>query len=231
MAKSGVNAVAEVTDRLRADIVGGVFGPGDRLKLDLLATRYGVGHMPLREALRRLEGEDLVASAPNRGARVRSVDAAFVANLFDIRIALESMLARRAAEHIEATELDEVSRIHRRHQKAVRDRDWPAALQANRDFHAAINAASRNPLAAQLLDRHWQLLAGLWQRYGFVAQRFAVVVDDHDRILDALASRDGDSAAGFATAHTARARQHLLAQMVGRLLQPAAAGAADGVAG
>src|SRR5947207_12786453 len=90
-------ASVTIRDRVRDDIVAGALPFGSRLTLDLLAARYSVGHMPVREALRQLEGEGLVVLTPNRGARVRAVDIGFVRNSFDLRIPFEGLIARRAA--------------------------------------------------------------------------------------------------------------------------------------
>ena len=84
--------------RIRDDIVSGALRFGERITMDALSSRYGVSHMPVREALRELQGEGLVQIEPNRGARVRSIDSSFVENLFEIRTALEVMLVRRAAD-------------------------------------------------------------------------------------------------------------------------------------
>src|SRR5437764_1195259 len=83
--------------RIRDDIVAGTLPLGSRITIDALALRYGVSHMPVREALRDLQGEGLVVIEPNRGARVRAIDARFVENIFEIRTALEVMMVRRAA--------------------------------------------------------------------------------------------------------------------------------------
>ena len=58
--------------RIRDDIIGWALRFGQRITIDALATRYGVSHMPVREALRELRGEGLVVIEPNRGARVRT---------------------------------------------------------------------------------------------------------------------------------------------------------------
>ena len=70
-----------IGQRIREDIVSGVLGFGERITIDALATRYQVSHMPVREALRELQGEGLVVSEPNRGARVRAIDVNFIDNL------------------------------------------------------------------------------------------------------------------------------------------------------
>src|SRR3954466_10084393 len=93
-------ASSEICDRIRDDIVAGLLPFGSRLTLNRLAGRYPTGEMPVREALRQLQGEGLVGQTPNCGARVRGGAVDFVSNFFALRIAIESMLARRAAERI-----------------------------------------------------------------------------------------------------------------------------------
>ncbi|MBL8228105.1 MAG: GntR family transcriptional regulator, partial [Bryobacterales bacterium] len=61
-----------VRERLRADILSGRFGPGERIKIAELSKRYGVSQMPVREALQMLQGEGLITIAPNKGASVRT---------------------------------------------------------------------------------------------------------------------------------------------------------------
>ena len=95
----------DVQQRLRNDIVSGAFPFGSRLVMEDLASRYGVSHMPIREALRVLHGEGLVVIEPNRGAHVRPIYAGFIEDLFDMRAAIETMLARRAAERRNADHL------------------------------------------------------------------------------------------------------------------------------
>jgi DNA-binding GntR family transcriptional regulator len=67
-------ASVAICDRIREDIVSGALPFGSRLTLHRLATRYATGDMPVREALRQLQGEGLVVQTPNCGARVRAVD-------------------------------------------------------------------------------------------------------------------------------------------------------------
>jgi hypothetical protein len=75
------------------------------LQLAQLSERYEPSHMPVREALRELNGEGLVVLEHNQGAHVRGVDADFLETLFEVRSAVEALVARRAAERINAEEL------------------------------------------------------------------------------------------------------------------------------
>ncbi len=87
-----------LVDALREAILTGRYAPGARLVQDDLAAAFGVSRIPLREALRRLEGEGLVVISPNRGAIVRPLAPKDVVDLYDLRLALESLAIRRAAE-------------------------------------------------------------------------------------------------------------------------------------
>jgi DNA-binding GntR family transcriptional regulator len=205
-----------IRDRVRDDIVAGTLSFGSRLTLDLLARRYSVGHMPVREALRQLEGEGLVVLTPNRGARVRAADVEFARNIFDLRIAIEAMLARRAAERIGSEGIARLESIEARYEAQSRLRDFDALLALNREFHDVINDAAANPEAAKVLDRHWHVIAALWNRYGYGEKRIAGVISDHRQIIEALTAHDAEVAACLATAHAAKAKQALIARMVER---------------
>ncbi len=135
-------ASAAICDRVRDDIVAGNLSFGSRLTLDLLAARYAVGHMPVREALRQLQGEGLVVLTPNRGARVRAVDVEFVRNVFDLRITIEAMLARRAAERIEAGQVARLEALEGELEAAAARRDYASLLALNRRARIAPPALS-----------------------------------------------------------------------------------------
>lgn len=202
-----------VSDRLRQDILAGEIAFGSRLKIAELAARYTTSHMPVREALHQLNGEGLIILEPNRGARVRAVDAAFVRDMFDLRIALEAMLARRAAENITAAQLTEVERLQTEFEARAAAADYQGLLEINRAIHAEINKAAGNLEAINMLERHWGIIVALWGRHGYGAERVAGVISDHRQIILALSQRDAEGAAILATAHAAKAKQQMLLRM------------------
>ena len=206
-------ASSTLVDRIRDDIVAGHLAFGSRLTLDALAARYDVGHMPIREALRQLQGEGVLVLTPNRGARVRAVDADFVRNIFDMRIAIEAMLARRAARAIDARGIARLEAIEDEFEAKARAKDFRALLALNRQFHSVINDAAQNPEAEAVLDRHRRLIAALWLAHGYGDDRPAGVISDHRHIIAALAAHDADVAAALAMAHAAKAKQELIARM------------------
>jgi len=205
-----------VGDRIRDDIVSGALSFGKRITLDLLAARYSVGHMPVREALRQLQGEGLVVLTPNRGARVRVVDIEFVRNIFDLRIAIEALLARRAAERIDARQIAKLEAIEVTFEATARSGELLRLLPINHEFHRTVNDAAQNPEAAAVLDRHRQLIAALWRLHGYGEDRPTGVISDHRHLIAALAARDADVAASLAMAHAAKAKQELIGRMLGK---------------
>jgi DNA-binding GntR family transcriptional regulator len=204
----------DVRQRLRDDVVAGVWPFGARLTIDELASRYGVSHMPIREALRELSGEGLIVTEPNRGARIRPVDQTFVENLFEIRSAIEVMLTKRAAQRRTSHQLQRLAELEDELEARIARADFAGVLEANRAFHQVINEAADNPDAVILVDRHWLLIAALWRRYGYGAQRFAGVVNDHRHLLRAIEARDADAAAVIMGAHVTKAKQELLGRMM-----------------
>ena len=201
-----LTSTADVGRRIRNDIVAGQLGLGDRITIDALSTRYQVSHMPVREALRELKGEGLVVIEPNRGARVRTIDANFIDNLYEIRIALEVMLIRRAAERCRAADIEELRAIEAELERHIASADYAAVVASNRIFHQTINRIADNVDAQPIIDKHWTLIAAMWRHYGYGEARFAGVANDHRHLIAALATHDVDAAALIMGAHSNKAK-------------------------
>ena len=206
-------ATAMVAMRIRKDIVSGTLPLGGRLKLQEIAARYAAGIMPIRGALRQLEGEGLVEMTPNCGARVRQVNVELIANLFDLRIVIEALLARRAAERIRQEQIEALHSAEILFEESTRRGDQASLLLANRAFHAIVNEAANNPEAMAILARQQDLTTALWSRFGFGHERLPGIIADHHDLIRAVKARDSELAACIATAHATKARNHLLARV------------------
>jgi len=206
----GSTVYQRVHEHLRAEIVAGRLPPGARLKIQDLAARYGLSHMPVREALQQLQGEGLVVMAPNRGATVRRMDAHFVRNVFAIREALEGYLTRQAATLLGAADLAALRANMAAMRRAKAGADLGAVIRLNRDFHRTIEAATGNDEAMRLLDLHSAVIGALRARFGYRPGRLAHVLREHQELLDALVRRDGAVAQSIHDAHIRGARDDLL---------------------
>jgi DNA-binding GntR family transcriptional regulator len=200
----------DIQQQMRNDIVSGGLSFGSRLVIEELATRYGVSHMPIREALRVLHGEGLVVIEPNRGARVRPIYRGFIEDVFDVRCAIETMLARRAAERRTPRHLAQLREAEAKLEAMVASGEHASVALANREFHRVINDAAGNPGALPIVDNHWLLLHALLQRYGYGEERFTRVIDEHQHLIHAIERRDAHSVEMLMGAHIEKAKNNLL---------------------
>jgi DNA-binding GntR family transcriptional regulator len=198
---------------IRADIIKGILPLGARLQIDDLAARYDVSHMPVREALRELRGEGLVVMEPNRGARVRDLTPAFVENVFDVRSALETMMAMRAAERRPPGTGRILMALQIEFENAVASDDGKDVLDANRAFHDAVYRAADNPEAFDFFKRHWMLVAMLFDRFGYDAARMVQEVPEHRSIIHAIEHGDGLTAAALIASQIRNAKRDILSRM------------------
>ncbi len=209
----GVAQHSSIRDHILADIVSGAIAFGARLTIDDLARRYHASHMPVREALRGLQGAGVLETGPGRSARVRHLDPVFVENLFATRGALEVLLVRRAAQRCTPAELAALEAIEDGLEARLAEGDYTGALAQNRRLHAAINDLAANPEAVSVIDRHWLLISALWQRVGYGKERYPGVVSDHRHLLRAFAQGDADAAATLMGAHVIKAKFDLLTRL------------------
>jgi DNA-binding GntR family transcriptional regulator len=205
----------DLYDDLRQAILRGEYAFGSRLKIDAIARRYGVSHMPVRKAILQLVGDRLVTTERNRGASVRSIDRVSVRNIYDVVIPLESLLARRAAEHTTDATQQQLLRLEQRFERAARARDPEAVAETNRIFHEFIATLADNPEASGIVNRYQELLRAFRRAYGFDAARLPGVVADHRALLASFAAGDADGAAAIAAGHAAKARNDLIAAIRG----------------
>src|SRR5215211_7447338 len=111
-----------IADSLREEILRGSVAPGQPLRQEELADRFGVSRLPVRDALLRLEAQGLVEVFPNRGAFVVSLSAGEIAEIYDLRILLEGDAIERAVPRMSA---DDWRRIDAAREVATRSADGP----------------------------------------------------------------------------------------------------------
>ena len=184
---------------LRRRITEQSIPPGARLRVVALADQLGVSPTPVREALARLDAEGLVELVANRGYRVAPPpDTAATMQWMDARVIIEVNTLRLAAGAFQPARLDRLQRINDRIGTGRFAGDF-ASLRAfaelNAAFHGGLVEAAANPF----LLRAWRQVA-LTAQFSRVHYRSgvryrAVIAAEHQRILDALARDDVDSAA------------------------------------
>jgi DNA-binding GntR family transcriptional regulator len=155
------SAPARVAERLRDEIRAGRLAPGQRLIEGELTDRLRVSRGPVREALARLQSEGLVAIEPNRGASVRRMSRAEIADLFWVRASLSADAASLAAKRIADGENFALMSNELDRQSALRGSGLDAYTAANVRFHELIGRLSGNAVLAELL-RNLETHAGVF---------------------------------------------------------------------
>ncbi|MCZ7423571.1 GntR family transcriptional regulator [Verrucosispora sp. WMMA2121] len=182
-------------------ILCGGFRPGAHLNADTLARQLGLSHIPVREALRSLHAEGWVEMRPHSGAFVRSRTPQELADLFEMRLLLESQAAALAAERRSATQLDELARILDAQAAAT---NAPELASINEQFHHTVAACSHNGILTDAIRR-----LGRRARFYFLTvapKRRADSLREHRQLTDAIRRRDVDAAATIARDHIAHTR-------------------------
>jgi DNA-binding GntR family transcriptional regulator len=202
----------EAYETLREQILTGKLAPGERIPVQELADSLKMSPMPVREAVRELAAAGLVDSIPRRGARVAAISIGDMEDVYQLRLALETLAIRRAAERFS-------------HEDAVRSRrlldelndlpedDLTRRLAVHTDFHFSLYEAA---------DSNWmvRLIRPLWEassRYRFAAPfrgRIELAKGEHDALLKACIAHDARRGSALLYNHLARAA-NMLAEAIG----------------
>lgn len=181
----------DAAERLREMIVQGELAPGTKLVERVLCDRLGVSRTPLREAIKRLVAEGLVALQPNRGAIVRPLTLEAVRETFEVMGALEALAGGLACRNIGERELAEIRALHYEMLACHARGDLAAYFRCNQAIHAAIVAAGGNAtLAAIYRGLNAQVLRARYAA-NLARERWDAAVREHEAILAALVARDG----------------------------------------
>ncbi len=183
-----------VTDRLREDILDGVFPPGERLVELQLTKQYEVGRAAIRSAIVELDKEGLVTREANRGATVRKVSVAEAVQIYEARSALEGLLARHAAINATEQEIDQLRSIIIRMKEAADQRDPRTYSELNREFHREIRRASRHDVTSNLVQTLRNQAAHHPFRLAVVQGRPEDSLPEHEAIVDAIVEKNADAA-------------------------------------
>ena len=180
----------------------GEFRPGDRLVESDLAERFGVSRTPIREALQRLETQQLL-SRDGRSLIVASLDHNQLAELYVVRAELEGLAARLAAKHASDEEVRVLRDMVEEDRSLLND---PAALaRANRRFHRQLHLASHNRFLVQQLNLVHQSMALMETTSLAVEGRSETALNEHDAIVRAIEAHDGAAAQTALKDHISKA--------------------------
>jgi DNA-binding GntR family transcriptional regulator len=202
-----------VYDALRSDILTLKLPPGALLDETTLAERFEMSRSPVREALIRLSGEDLVVTLPNRSTVVAPLDIAMFPKYIDALDITQRMITRLAAECRTEADLERIATAQRRFELSVKTGDYLLMSASNKDFHMNVANAGRNPYLAGFYERlldHGRRMLHMHFEFIERTSKGYLLTDEHGEILEAIRSRNVARADELAHAHTRQFRDQFI---------------------
>lgn len=191
----------DLTQVIREAILDAQFAPHQRLIEADLSERYGASRAAVRTALLNLAGEGLVERLPNRGARVRAITVDEAIEIVEVRIGLETLCARKAAENLTPVDADRLRTLRADIESAIGSGDLVSYSRLNQELDRRIRDLSRHGTATQLLERLRAQSARHQFRLAFHPGRAATSAPEHIAIIDAILAKDPDAAEAATRAH------------------------------
>lgn len=179
-----------VLAELRGLIIRGELPPGVPIHQESLAEQFGVSRVPVREALKILEGEGFVVYAAHRGYSVAKLDVADLLEIYDLRGVLESHVARAAVPALEEADLVRMRDAMEAMDRAADAQDMVAVGVQNRVFHFALFERSGMGRAVEMIRRLWDTTDPYRSLYFQRPLTRKTVNAEHELIYDACAARD-----------------------------------------
>lgn len=199
-----------VFETLREAIISGRLKPGERLMEVQLAEEMGVSRTPVREAIRKLELEGFVVMVPRKGAYVADISLKDIADVFEVRAALEGLAAALAAERITEEELEQLERLLVQLAEKIEKNDLTGLIEIDTQFHEVLYRACRNAKLVQILGNLREQIQRFRATSLASPGRMKFALDEHKKIVEAVSERNVELARALAQEHIENAENSLL---------------------
>lgn len=198
------NISDKIYDIIRRQIVSHKLKPGARLKEELLTNELGISRTPLREAINRLVKDGYLEAEPRKGASVKKFQARDIAEIYDIRAALEGLALRLSLPNIDPEELLSLKNV-------FDGKDIQALPRADARLHGLIIGKSGNKRLMDMLGNLGRLIS-IFRLAGYESPaRSEMAVAEHLQIIEALLKKDPDLAEKKLRDHIENTKQQILA--------------------
>lgn len=197
-----VSMVDNVTERLRHALLAGDIKPGEPIRVAQLERSFGVSHIPIREAVRRLEAEGLIVAEPQRAAVAAGVDLKDLGGLYDLRRIIECEVIRRSVARMSEEQVESVRDALVALEAVAQNHDSPEFWDLHMDFHWALLEPGATAWIRRVLEQIWVAS----QRYVrlFVSTTLHDAMRDHRELLAACEARDDERAERILRLHLDR---------------------------
>lgn len=176
-------------NHIRDQIITGAWPGGTRLQPEQIARELGISRMPVRDAIAQLDGEGLVTIRPHQSAVVTLLPPQEIVELYEIRAILEGHSARKAAEKVTDSDLDELRLLNGRLVRS--ELDVPRWLAYHDQFHDFVCEIGKQRHLLQEIRRIRSVIQPYLLMFIHEYRQGEMVGDEHKLLIDALASRNG----------------------------------------
>lgn len=190
-----------VLGELRRWIASGRLRPGEQVVQDALALELGVSRVPLREALKILEGEGQVTYVAHRGYFVTELSLSDLLEVYRIREILEREAVELAVPHLTTEDVDRLEEAAADVRRAASAVDVAAMATSNRRFHFALLDACAMPRLVRILQLLWDATEVYRAVYFTDDANKARVLDEHDELVAAVKAGNADRALAVLSRH------------------------------
>lgn len=198
---SSLTAQETVLREMRQLIATGKLEPGQQVVQDALATQLGVSRVPLREALKVLEGEGQVVYHPHRGYFVADLSVADLVEVYRIRGLLEAEALAVGIPLMTSDDLELIEDLMNEVKRATATGDVAAVTSANRRFHFAMYEASNMPRLVRMIRTLWDATDAYRSVYMANASNLDHMNDEHAAMLETLRSGNVEKFIALQEAH------------------------------
>lgn len=182
-----------IVEALREAVLTGEFNSGERLLQDELAERFNTSSTPIREALRQLQAEGILEHSPYRGVQVAEVKMEDVREIYMVRAVMESFVTRLAVPYLNSARVAQMRELQAQMREIVKSGQVKGLRKVNYEFHSLIYEAASLPYSLKIIKNLWA--QSPWDALYVLPGRAEKSLDEHDRIIEAIAEQNPTAAA------------------------------------
>lgn len=201
--------VDQVCDRLRQDLLSGAVAPGSRILTNDVCARFGISHVPVREALRLLEGEGFVTSSGGGAIMAATLSLEDAMSLYDLRRMIELPVGRRAAQRATEADIAALQAVFAQLEDLRRSPESSGYWTVHREFHWLVLAPGATDWVKRILDQLWQNCERFVRISAMALGTMDEATRDHADMVTAVEARDGVRLEAIIAQHLTRTEDAL----------------------
>ncbi|WP_202079040.1 GntR family transcriptional regulator [Caldalkalibacillus salinus] len=195
---------------IKEEILNGEYEFGEKLVISRLAQRFNSSEIPVREAIRHLDSDNLIEFKPHTGAVVSTLSAKDIQDIFELRVELEGLATRLATEHLQEDDFNELQRMIEESKRAFELKDYEQFETLNIAFHDTIYNACDNKLLIRTIRELWSNTRRYPSLFKENDEHITQSIKEHEAIFEALVKKDSMLAESRMINHKTRAGKEVL---------------------